>query len=158
VKTLTHSVTAVVVSATIVILSGCTLDSTDDSAGTVTVQITNASSLTSPDSLGAFVLPAGTEEPFVLEDIIALGQIAFDGSESIDLVLETPDPAFNPSGQQWVAEPGWDNYALFVVVEPGGGNNQFDAAGESANSYPSRLVVSGDSVVSYDYIADLQSF
>lgn len=140
------------------LFTGCDLgNSSAAEPGTLTVQVTNVAGLDPTGQLTVGVYEPVSPGPPDTTGALGVGVLNFDTSESVELQVQGFD-GVGPTGEPWVGDPGWFNYDLYVVVEPTAGNQLFDASGEYANDHPGPVVINGDTVITFRYPDDFQTF
>jgi len=153
---LPHAVWLVIIAG--LLLAGCELENSSGAdSGTLTIRVTNVSSLDVTGQLTVGIYDAGAPGPPDVNGLLGIGVVNFDTSDVAELQVQSFD-GLGPSGEPWIGEPGWDRYDLYVIVEPVAGNQLFDLPGEYANGHPGRSAINGDSVITFRYPDDFQTF
>lgn len=74
---------------------------------------------------------------------------------SFSVTMKEDNGAWNPTTEDWVGEGGWDKYDMTLLFDFDGDHYITPGSGERTNTYPTPIIIDGDTTVTVDYTIDL---
>jgi hypothetical protein len=140
--------------------AGCDFgNSAGSEPGTVTVRVTNISSIPIGGELSIGIKTAGAPPIPDLTGLLSSTGFQFVGADDeVVLTLVTFEEGVGPTGDLWTGESGWSKYDLYVLIETGFVDNEFNEIGDFANGFPGPVAINGDTTITFRYPDDFRAF
>lgn len=105
-------------------------------------------------TFGVYVYPQNTGDIYDPANCLALNQTTI-GNSAENVRLKVTDGNFNPTAEDWIGEPGWGRYDMYILIDLNGSGDLETGIGERTNGYPSTFTIDGETLIVLDYVSDL---
>lgn len=134
--------------------AGCDTGAGGDRPGTVSFEIVNAQdAFAGGANAEIHVFPHGSDANDPANCVAA--QFVPVASETVTTTMMVDDGAYSPTTEEWVGEPGWGRYDIYMLFDFDGDHYITEGIGEKTNAYPSQLYIDNNRVITLDYETDL---